>query len=107
MIFINDIAASQHAHEEGEAEALEQFTHEKVKELTSKGGEFYPYTKEHWDHATGELSDSLSGFMAELAQQESHELLGRVLASHVKAFWESQAYLYVERMIENKENDYE
>jgi hypothetical protein len=102
MHCVIDSATRQHAHDEGNIQEEEEFAHLKVKELTSKGGEFYPFTVDHWQHATGELSESMSGFMVKLAEENSDALLGRLWIANIRAFWESQAYQYVERQMGNK-----
>lgn len=62
-----------------------------VSELMSPSGEFFPYTRQHIEHAMAEMQDSLLDYLALAMRENKYYLCGEVISKWVEAYWLSQA----------------
>jgi len=68
---------------------------EQVLHLTSKGQEYYPYTKENFGEAISNLTEDETEFLAKVCEEfafsNTPEILATTLNMVVKEYWEEAA----------------
>lgn len=79
-----------HAHGEMVADAFHTALNRRIEELTAKGAEYYPFTREAIGEALGSLSDDQERILAH-SLENGIEQIGGMIANWISQYWTLQA----------------
>lgn len=79
-----------HIHGEMVADAFHTAINKRIEQLTSKGAEYYPFTREAIGEALGALSDAQERILAH-SLENGIEQIGGMIANWISQYWTLQA----------------
>jgi hypothetical protein len=80
----------EHAHGEMVADAFHTALNNRIADLTAKGAEFYPFTRENIGEALGSLSDAQELILQTSLEMELDEI-GGMIGNWISQYWTLQA----------------